>query len=65
MLGRHGGGRVESRLEEFREHLGGRLTVTLLDGIGRPADVHEMDDAIVREAVSSLESFATDPAGPS
>ena len=29
-------------LEEFREHLGGELTVTLLAAIGRGVEVHEM-----------------------
>jgi 3-dehydroquinate synthase len=32
-------------LQEFREHLGGELTVTLLDAIGRGAEVHELDAA--------------------
>lgn len=36
-------------LEEFREHLGGRLTVMMLGGIGRGVDVHELDaDALGR-----------------
>lgn len=30
-------------LEEFRQHLGGRLTVTMLNGIGKPTNVHEID----------------------
>ena len=30
-------------LEEFRQHLGGRLTLTMLRGIGDPIDVHEVD----------------------
>jgi 3-dehydroquinate synthase len=30
-------------LEEFREHLGGRLTVMMLGEIGRGVDVHELD----------------------
>lgn len=35
-------------LEEFRQHLGGELTITLLAGIGRGVEVHAMDrDAIV------------------
>lgn len=41
-------------LEEFREHLGGRLTVQLLDGIGHGVDVHEMDAEGVRAAVDVL-----------
>ena len=41
-------------LEEFRQHLGGRLTVTMLRGVGDPIDVHEMDAKVVREAVRRL-----------
>ncbi|MDG2129347.1 MAG: 3-dehydroquinate synthase [Fuerstiella sp.] len=41
-----------SGLEEFRQHLGGRLTVTMLDGIGRPIDVHEIDHELMRQAIS-------------
>jgi 3-dehydroquinate synthase len=37
-------------LEEFREHLGGKLTITLLNGIGKGEEVHEMDGALVRKA---------------
>ena len=39
-------------LEEFREHLGGRLTVTLLDAIGKGVDVHEMDGDLIADARS-------------
>jgi 3-dehydroquinate synthase len=47
-------------LDEFREHLGGELTVTLLRGIGHAVDVHEMSDALVERALSWLrESSAT------
>lgn len=36
-------------LEEFRQHLGGRLTLTMLRGIGDPIEVHEVDrDAMAR-----------------
>ena len=38
-------------LEEFRQHLGGRLTVTMLSEIGRPIDVHEVDRARMKEAI--------------
>jgi 3-dehydroquinate synthase len=41
-------------LEEFREHLGGRLTITLLNSIGSPTDVHEMDHVKIREAIRLL-----------
>ncbi len=43
-------------LEEFREHLGGSLTIMLLRGIGQPFDVHEIDrDVMIR----SIELVAT------
>ena len=38
-------------LEEFRQHLGGRLTVTMLEGVGRPIDVHEVDRVRMVEAI--------------
>jgi len=38
-------------LEEFRQHLGGRLTVTMLEGIGRPIDVHNVDQQRMVEAI--------------
>jgi 3-dehydroquinate synthase len=41
-------------LEEFREHLGGRLTVTMLRDIGRGFEVHELDHSLVRRAAAEL-----------
>jgi 3-dehydroquinate synthase len=41
-------------LEEFREHLGGELTVTLLQGIGRGAEVHVIESGRVLEAMEEL-----------
>lgn len=46
---------VLNGLEEFREHLGGQLTITLLEGIGRGIEVHEMDLPKVVEAIYFLE----------
>jgi 3-dehydroquinate synthase len=43
-------------LEEFREHLGGRLTVTLLRGIGHSIEVHEMDENRILSALRWLEA---------
>jgi 3-dehydroquinate synthase len=42
-------------LADFQEHLGGELTVTLLAGIGRGVEVHEMDEKIVDRCVDWLE----------
>ncbi len=46
-------------LEEFREHLGGQLTVMLLGGIGRGLEVHEMDLALLARCVRWLAQHAT------
>ncbi|MFS2014080.1 3-dehydroquinate synthase [Azospirillum sp. CT11-132] len=45
---------VLAGLEEFREHLGGRLTITLLAGIGRGIEVNAMDAALVESAIGWL-----------
>jgi 3-dehydroquinate synthase len=42
-------------LEEFREHLGGQLTITLLQAIGRGFEVHEMHPSVVIAAIRELE----------
>ncbi len=41
-------------LQEFREHLGGRLTIMLLEGIGRGVEVHEINTELLREAGRKL-----------
>jgi 3-dehydroquinate synthase len=41
-------------LTEFREHLGGELTIALLEGIGRPLDVHEIDIARMIRSIAEL-----------
>jgi 3-dehydroquinate synthase len=46
-------------LSEFREHLGGELTITLLEGIGRGIEVHEMDEERVRAAIGWLKQRRT------
>lgn len=43
-------------LEEFREHLGGKLTITLLKGIGHGEEVHEMDGALIQQASEWLKN---------
>lgn len=42
-------------LEEFREHLGGELTITLLRGIGQGFEVHEIDASEMLGAMHELE----------
>lgn len=41
-------------LREFREHLGGELTVTLLAGIGTGVEVHQIDMDLMRSALAWL-----------
>ena len=50
------GGRpaVLAGLNEFREHLGGRLTIMLLERIGSGFEVHELDEAVLLEASDLL-----------
>jgi 3-dehydroquinate synthase len=43
-------------LEEFREHLGGKLTITLLNGIGKGEEVHEMDGSLIQQASQYLKN---------
>jgi len=49
-----GGLAVLAGLQEFREHLGGELTVTLLEAIGRGVEVHAIDESLVVEAIRWL-----------
>lgn len=48
-------------LAQFREHLGGELTLTLLRAIGQGVEVHAVDQARYREAVGVLRSRACLP----
>ncbi|HTX20950.1 MAG TPA: 3-dehydroquinate synthase [Candidatus Aquilonibacter sp.] len=50
-----GGLQIFAGLEEFREHLGGRLTITLLKEIGRGVEVHEMNVKKVAAAIRELQ----------
>ncbi len=44
-------------LEEFRQHLGGRLTLTMLRGIGDPIDVHEIDHDLMKKAIGQVAEY--------
>lgn len=49
-------GRLEilQGLDEFQEHLGGKLSVTLPNSIGQKVEIHEMDHAIIELAIAFL-----------
>ena len=53
---RDAGGRLEvlRGIEDFREHLGGRLNVTLPAPLGRKVEVHEMDAEAIAECIGVL-----------
>ena len=41
-------------IEEFREHLGGQLTITLISGLGIKHDVHTIDIKVMTDAIAKL-----------
>lgn len=44
-------------LEEFRQHLGGRLTLTMLRGVGSAVSVHEVDNLAMAQAIGMLQTI--------
>jgi len=46
--------RVFDGLDEFREHLGGQLTVLLLSEPGRGIEVHEIDEVLLAKCIREL-----------
>ncbi|MDC1349971.1 3-dehydroquinate synthase, partial [Akkermansiaceae bacterium] len=50
--------RVFNGLEEFREHLGGELTVLLLKSLGTGFDAHEIDEATWDQCAEELKERA-------
>jgi 3-dehydroquinate synthase len=45
-------------LDDFQEHLGGSLNVTLPTAMGRKIEVHEMDKSVIIEAIAYLKQRA-------
>ncbi len=41
-------------IESFRQHLGGRLTITLLRDIAQSVDVHSVDEAVMQRCAHAL-----------
>lgn len=50
-LDEYGADTLLQGLEEFREHLGGQLTITLINDIGHKHDVHEIDRDLMLKAM--------------
>jgi 3-dehydroquinate synthase len=55
LTGRDDPNSLEHGLTEFREHLGGELTITLLQGIGSGVEVHNIDDRVLGESIARLD----------
>ncbi len=45
-------------LDEFREHLGGELTVLMLKDVGQGVDVHEIDPVLVGACIDELRGLS-------
>ena len=43
-------------LDEFREHMGGRLTIPMIRAPGERIDLHAIDSALVEESLAELKS---------
>jgi 3-dehydroquinate synthase len=53
---RNGQLEVLQGLIDFREHLGGELTITLLADIGVGVEVHAMDEALLADAIAWMKT---------
>lgn len=49
---------LKAGLAEFREHLGGRLTITLLNALGTGQEVHEMEEGKIEAAALYLKTWS-------
>jgi 3-dehydroquinate synthase len=58
LLRRLGDGRLEilGGLDDFREHLGGELCVTMPKGVGAKFEIHEMDPALIEASLLDLQA---------
>jgi len=56
-----GRSRVLLGLEEFRQHLGGQLSIPMLNRIGGSIDLHEIDDRLMEQALLRLSSRGSLP----
>jgi 3-dehydroquinate synthase len=45
-------------LNEFREHLGGKLTIMLLEGIGKGVEVHHLDTELLKKSSQWLQHYS-------
>lgn len=57
LLAKDGRHVILSGLEEFREHMGGRLTIPLLDTIGNQFEVNDIDASVMLASIESLRKW--------
>ncbi len=50
--------KVFAGLEEFREHLGGKLTILLLKSLGQGEDIHSMDESLLEDCINMLKDYS-------
>ena len=50
-------------IEEFREHLGGQLTIPLISSLGTPDEVHEIDTGVMKSAIQTISQGKTPSSG--
>ncbi len=48
---------VLAGLQEFREHLGGQLTLSLIEGIGKGIEVYEVDESLLVKGMTLLQEY--------
>ena len=46
--------KIEEGLNEFREHMGGELTLIMITDIGKIKEIHTIDKAILRKSIENL-----------
>jgi 3-dehydroquinate synthase len=51
---------IPGALEEFREHLGGKLAITLLTGLGSKKEVNWIDTALMKRCIGELAALEQD-----
>lgn len=56
----HGTLEIKNGLEEFRQHLGGMITLTMPDGIGTACEINEMDFDIIEKGITFLKKISNE-----
>jgi 3-dehydroquinate synthase len=60
----HGRRSILAGLEQFREHLGGELTLAMPDGLGQRRDISSFDEILFERALKCLYRIRSTPVAP-